>query len=356
MNQRKVAITGITGQIGSYLAEDILENTNDIVYGLIRRSSSINTKRIDSLYKKYNGTRLFLIYGDMTDPLSIEEFVKKSDPDLFFNLAAQSHVKVSFEIPVYTANCDALGELYVLESLHKHKPNCKLYQASTSELFGGQLIEMPPNGFSETTPFHPRSPYGVAKLYAYWITKNYRESYGFHACNGILFNTESSRRGDTFVTKKITNYVFDNLIKCFNDDSETITPLQLGNLNAVRDWNHAKDSVKAIRMVLEQPKAEDWVIGSGITTSVKKFIELAVNIQYKKLFVVNKNIIVEWRGEGLNETGWINNKLFVETNKKYYRPAEVDFLKANPEKIKSIGWVPEYNINQTIEEMLSTID
>lgn len=346
-----IAITGANGQIGSYLIEDILENSNDIVHGLVRRASTINTERIDHLYEKYNGTRLFLHYGDMTDPLSIEEFVRKSNPAKFYNLAAQSHVKVSFSVPVYTAECDGLGELYILEALRKNAPSCKLYQASTSEIFGGQLSEMPINGFSETSQFHPRSPYGVAKLYAYWITKNYRESYGIFACNGLLFNSESPRRGETFVTKKITKYVSNNLENFLMGLSPK--PLELGNLNAIRDWNHAKDAVKAMQLILEQDKADDWAIGSGITTSVKEFIELSVYSKASLLGFNKDPIRIEWRGQETEETGWISNRLFVKVNPKYFRPAEVDYLKADPTKIKSIGWKPQYSVEQIVDEMIA---
>lgn len=349
---KNIGITGINGQIGSFLAEDILENSNDIVHGLVRRASSINTQRIDHLFKKYNGIRLFLHYGDLTDPLSIDEFIKKSNPDYFYNLAAQSHVRVSYDIPVYTAQCDAMGELYVLEALRKHKSECKLYQASTSELYGGQLSEMPENGFSETSSFHPRSPYGVAKLYAYWITKNYRESYGMFACNGLLFNSESERRGDTFVTKKITKYIGQNLHYILEGIETDI--LELGNLNAIRDWNHAKDAAKAMQLILEQEKPDDWVIGSGITTSVKAFIELAVNSKGSLLGFNKGSIKIEWRGQEIEETGWINNHMFVKVNPRYFRPAEVDYLKADPTKIKSIGWKPSYTVEQLVNEMIKS--
>lgn len=346
-----VGITGINGQIGSYLAEDILENSNNIVHGLVRRASTINTERIDRLFDKYHGTRLFLHYGDLTDPLSIEEFVRSAKPDYFYNLAAQSHVKVSFTVPVYTAQCDALGELYVLEALKKQYPNCKLYQASTSEIYGGQLSEMPENGFSETSQFHPRSPYGVAKLYAYWITKNYRESYDMFACNGLLFNSESPRRGETFVTKKITKYICNNLENFLMGLSPN--PLELGNLNAIRDWNHAKDAAQAMQLILKQDKPDDWVIGSGITTSVKTFVELSVNSKGTLLGFNKDSIKIEWRGQGIEETGWINDRQFIKVNPKYFRPAEVDYLKADPTKIKSIGWKPQYSIEQIVDEMIA---
>jgi GDPmannose 4,6-dehydratase len=361
---KKIFITGINGQIGSYLAKDLLENSLDtVVHGMVRRSSTINTGRIDDLYERYNGSRLFLHYGDMTDPLSIENLISTIKPDEIYNLAAQSQVRVSFDIPVYTAQCDALGELYVLESMRKHCPKAKLYQASTSEIFGGQANEMPEDGFSETTPFHPRSPYGVAKLYAYWITKNYRESYGLFASNGLLFNSESPNRGETFVTRKITMWLGNLVSERINGEDNTPIPLNelpklyLGNLYAVRDWGHAEDSAKAMQLILQQEKPDDYVIATGETHSVKEFIEKCIEwvntqidvFQYDK----RHKLKLEWVGSGVDEKGMINGVPMIQINPKYFRPAEVDILKGNAEKIKKLGWKRTYTFEALIDDMMS---
>jgi GDPmannose 4,6-dehydratase len=297
-------ITGITGQDGSYLTELLLDKGYE-VHGIIRRSSSINTGRIDHVY---NNPNLKLHYGDVTDSLSIMNVLKKYEPDEIYNLAAQSHVKVSFDTPEYTAMVDGLGTLKILESVRllNLEKKTKIYQASTSELYG--LVQETPQ--KETTPFYPRSPYGVAKLYAYWIVKNYRESYNMFACSGILFNHESPRRGFNFVTKKIV----DALVQISAGNQEC---LYLGNLNAKRDWGHAKDYVKAMWLMLQQDKPEDFVISTGEQYSVKEFVESCAPYYGFK---------IRWEGEGLDAVGIndYNGKVIVRVDPKYFRPAEVE--------------------------------
>jgi GDPmannose 4,6-dehydratase len=333
MEQRKVAlITGITGQDGSYLAELLLSKDYE-VHGIIRRSSSMNTGRIDHIYSNPN---LHLHYGDVTDSLSIMNVLKKHNPTEIYNLAAQSHVKVSFETPEYTATVDALGTLKILEAVRilNMDKTCKIYQASTSEMFG--LVQEIPQ--KETTPFYPRSPYGVAKLYAYWITKNYRESYGMFCCSGILFNHESPRRGFNFVTKKIV----DGLEAISAGHQEC---LYMGNLNALRDWGHAKDYVKAMWLMLQQDKPEDFVIATGKQYSVKDFIEKCAPYFY---------LNIRWEGEGLDEVGINTNtgKVIIRVDPKYFRPAEVETLLGDPSKAKSVlGWEPEYTFDALVEDM-----
>jgi GDPmannose 4,6-dehydratase len=329
----KVAlITGITGQDGSYLAELLLEKGYQ-VHGIVRRSSSINTGRIDHLYKNPN---LKLHYGDVTDSLSLMNVLKKYKPDEIYNLAAQSHVKVSFETPEYTGMVDGLGTLKILESVRllDMQKTTKIYQASTSELYG-KVQEIPQ---TETTPFYPRSPYGVAKLYGYWIVKNYRESYDMFCCSGILFNHESPRRGYNFVTKKITDALFN--ISQGNQEC-----LYLGNMNALRDWGHAKDYVRAMWMMLQQDKADDFVIATGKQYSVREFVEESAPY-------FNMNIL--WEGSGLDEVGIdVNtNKVIIRVDPKYFRPAEVETLLGNPTKAKSVlGWEPEYDFKGLVKEM-----
>jgi GDPmannose 4,6-dehydratase len=333
MEQRKVAlITGITGQDGSYLAELLLSKGYE-VHGIIRRSSSMNTGRIDHIYSNPN---LHLHYGDVTDSLSIMNVLKKYNPTEIYNLAAQSHVKVSFETPEYTATVDALGTLKILEAVRilNMDKTCKIYQASTSEMFG--LVQEIPQ--KETTPFYPRSPYGVAKLYAYWITKNYRESYGMFCCSGILFNHESPRRGFNFVTKKIV----DGLEAISAGHQEC---LYMGNLNALRDWGHAKDYVKAMWLMLQQDTPEDFVIATGKQYSVKDFIEKCAPYFY---------LNIRWEGEGLDEVGINTNtgKVIIRVDPKYFRPAEVETLLGDPSKAKSVlGWEPEYTFDALVEDM-----
>ena len=332
MENKVALITGITGQDGSYLAELLLSKGYE-VHGIIRRSSSMNTGRIDHIYSNPN---LHLHYGDVTDSLSIMNVLKKHNPSEIYNLAAQSHVKVSFETPEYTATVDALGTLKMLESVRilNMDKTCKIYQASTSEMFG--LVQETPQ--KETTPFYPRSPYGVAKLYAYWITKNYRESYDMFCCSGILFNHESPRRGFNFVTKKIV----DGLEAISAGRQEC---LYMGNLNALRDWGHAKDYVKAMWLMLQQDKPEDFVIATGKQYSVKDFIAKCAPYFY---------LDIRWEGEGLNEVGINANtgKVIIRVDPKYFRPAEVETLLGDPSKAKSIlGWEPEYTFDALVEDM-----
>ena len=336
MSLNKTAlITGITGQDGSYLAELLTEKGYE-VHGLVRRSSVPNTSRIEQLLK---ANKIQLHYGDLCDSLCVIRVIEKVKPDEIYNLGAQSHVAVSFNSPEYTAQTDALGPLRILESVRILGliKKTKIYQASTSELFG-KVQEIPQK---ETTPFHPRSPYGVAKLYAYWITKNYRESYGMYACNGILFNHESPRRGETFVTRKITKSlarIHCNKQKC----------LFLGNLDARRDWGHAKDYVEMQWRMLQQDQPEDFVIATGKQVSVRKFIEMAAG------FLDWKGI--NWEGEGENEIGRRkdNGKVVIKINPDFYRPAEVDVLQGDSTKAyKKLGWKPTYNIEQLVDEMIS---
>ena len=332
--KKNALITGITGQDGSYLAE-LLLNKNYIVHGIVRRSSSINTKRIDHIYQDPNvkNRNLNLYYGDMTDALSLQRIVKKSDPDEIYNLAAQSHVAVSFEEPEYTANSDALGTLRLLEIIKTSKKKIKFYQAGTSEMFG-KVQEIPQK---ESTPFYPRSPYGVAKLYAHWITKNYREAYNIFACNGILFNHESPRRGETFVTRKIIK----GLCKIkYNKQKELV----LGNLNAKRDWGHAKDYVEAMWKILQQKKPDDFVIATNKNYSVKDFINLAA----KRL-----KIELKWKGKGINLKGYSGKKCIIRCSERYFRPTEVDSLLGDFTKAKKIlNWHPKININQMVDDMI----
>jgi GDPmannose 4,6-dehydratase len=325
-------ITGITGQDGSYLAELLLEK-DYMVHGIIRRSSSINTGRIDHIYSHPN---LKLHYGDVTDSLSIMNILKKYEPDEIYNLAAQSHVKVSFETPEYTAQVDALGTLKILESVRllNLEKKTKIYQASTSELYG--LVQETPQ--KETTPFYPRSPYGVAKLYGFWIVKNYRESYGMFACSGILFNHESPRRGHNFVTKKIVNGI--EAVSAGRQEC-----LYLGNLNAKRDWGHAKDYVKAMWLMLQQDTPDDFVIATGEQYSVKEFVEKCAPFFGLK---------IRWEGEGLNEVGinTMNNKVIIRVNEKYFRPAEVETLLGDSTKARSVlGWTTEYSFDDLVHDM-----
>ena len=330
----KVAlITGITGQDGSYLAELLLEKGYE-VHGIIRRVSMINTHRIDQIYDNPN---LTLHYGDLTDSTNLVRVIQKVQPDEIYNLGAQSHVKVSFEMPEYTGQTDALGTLRVLEAVRLlgMEDRVRIYQASTSELYG--LVQETPQ--TETTPFHPRSPYGVAKLYGYWIVKNYREAYGMHCSSGILFNHESPRRGETFVTRKITrglSRISVGLQDC----------LYLGNLNAMRDWGHAKDYVKAMWLMLQQDEPDDYVIATGEQHSVREFVEKSADYFGMK---------IEWMGEGLDEIGfdWHTKRPVVKVSEKYFRPAEVETLLGDPTKAKEkLGWEPETTFDQLIEDMV----
>ncbi len=343
--QKKALITGITGQDGSYLAEFLLEK-NYIVHGIKRRSSSFNTNRIDHLYQDphLDDKKLILHYGDLTDSTNLIKIIQQVQPDEIYNLGAQSHVAVSFESPEYTANCDAIGSLRLLESikiLNLHKKT-RLYQASTSELYG-KIHEMPQK---ETTPFYPRSPYGVAKLYAYWITVNYREAYGIFACNGILFNHESPRRGETFVTRKITR----GLARI---DAGLESCLYLGNLDSKRDWGHAKDYVKMQWLMLQQDEPDDYVIATGRMESVRKFVEISGEKLGWSRDGQNKAII--WEGKGVNEVGRRSdtNAIVIRVDKRYFRPTEVDQLLGDPSKAyRKLGWEPKTTLEELITEMI----
>jgi GDPmannose 4,6-dehydratase len=334
---KKVAlITGITGQDGAYLADLLLEK-GYIVHGIKRRSSSFNTARIDHLYKDPHekNVMFFLHDADMTDSTSLIRVIEKVKPDEIYNLAAQSHVAVSFDEPEYTANSDALGTLRVLEALRilGLDKKTKFYQASTSELYG--LVQEIPQ--KETTPFYPRSPYGVAKLYAYWITVNYREAYGMFACNGILFNHESPKRGETFVTRKITRALARIKLK-------TQETLYIGNLDSKRDWGHAKDYVEAQWLMLQQERPEDFVIASGIQYSVREFIEISAEFL---------GIKIEWKGKGVNEVGIDQNgKEIIRVDSNYYRPAEVDSLLGDASKARQkLNWIPKISFKELVKEM-----
>tara|TARA_Y100000591_G_C21771725_1_gene665938 strand:- start:146 stop:1189 length:1044 start_codon:yes stop_codon:yes gene_type:complete len=337
MSKKIALIFGITGQDGSYLAEFLLKKKY-IVHGVKRRSSSINTFRVDHIYqdpheKNYN---FRLHYGDITDSSSVSNIIKKIKPNEIYNLAAQSHVAVSFEVPEYTANADALGALRILEAIkfNKLEKKTKFYQAGTSEMYG-KVQKIPQN---EKTSFHPLSPYGVAKLYAHWITINYREAYNIFGCNGILFNHESPRRGETFVTKKIISALCK--IKAGKQKK-----LFLGNLNAKRDWGHARDYCEAMWKILQQKKPEDFVVATGIQYSIKEFI----NLTAKKL-----NLKIKWKGKGLKEKGFDNNgKIIIECDKKYFRPLDVNTLLGDAAKArKKLNWRPKENIHSIIEEMI----
>jgi len=327
----KVAlITGITGQDGSYLAELLLELKYE-VHGIVRRSSLINTHRIDKIYED-----IHLHYGDLTDATNMISVIQKVQPDEIYNLGAQSHVKVSFELPEYTGQVDGLGTLRVLEAVRLlgMEKKTRIYQASTSELYG--LVQATPQ--TETTPFHPRSPYGVAKLYGYWIIKNYREAYNMHCSSGILFNHESPRRGETFVTRKITqglSRISVGLQDC----------LYLGNLDAKRDWGHAKDFVEAMYLMLQQDEPDDYVIATGEQHSVREFVEEAAPIFGMK---------IEWMGEGLDEVGydWNTKRTVIRVKERYFRPAEVESLLGDPTKAKEkLGWEPTTSFKQLVEDM-----
>ena len=344
--KNKVAlITGITGQDGSYLSELLLQKNYE-VHGIIRRSSSFNTGRINHLYKDPHeeNVNFKLHYGDLTDTTNLIRIIKEIQPDEIYNLGAQSHVAVSFESPEYTANCDALGSLRILEAIRILGliKKTKIYQASTSEMFG-KVVESPQK---ETTPFYPRSPYGVAKLYAYWITINYREAYGIFACNGILFNHESPRRGKTFVTKKITRALTRINLGLQKQ-------LYVGNLNSKRDWGHAKDYVEMQWLMLQQKVPEDFVIATGRMETVRKFIEITgKEIGWNKNSN-SKSII--WEGEGKEEIGRRadTNEIVIKVDPKYFRPTEVDLLQGDSTKaLKKLSWKPKITLEQLVQEMV----
>ena len=335
----KVAlITGITGQDGAYLAELLLKKGYE-VHGVKRRSSLFNTDRIDHLYQDPHekNVKFKLHYGDLTDSSNLIRIIQEVQPDEIYNLAAQSHVKVSFETPEYTANSDALGTLRILEAIRilGLEKKSKFYQASTSELYG-KVQETPQ---SEKTPFYPRSPYGVAKLYGFWIVKNYREAYNLFACNGILFNHESPLRGETFVTRKITRAAARISLGMQEQ-------MYLGNLDAKRDWGHARDYVEGMWLMLQQEKAEDYVLATGITITVREFVSKA----FLKL-----GIEIEWKGKGVNEVGInkANGKTIVNVDPKYFRPTEVDLLVGDASKAKNeLGWKPTYDLDALVDDMV----
>jgi GDPmannose 4,6-dehydratase len=340
LTMRKALITGITGQDGSYLAELLLSKGYE-VHGIVRRSSSFNTDRIDHLYHDMHekGRPFHLHYGDLTDSVNCLRLVKEIEPDEIYNLAAMSHVAVSFEMPEYTANADGIGTLRFLEAIRilGMEKKTKFYQASTSELYGGVL----PRAQNEETPFYPKSPYGVAKLYGFWITKNYRESYNIFACNGILFNHESPLRGETFVTRKITRAVAK--IKLGLQQT-----LYLGNLDAKRDWGHAKDYVEGMWLMLQADKPDDFVLATGKTYTVRHFIDLAF---------AQVGIKLEWKGKGVKEKGIDKKtgKVLVAIDPRYYRPAEVDHLEGDPSKAKRVlGWKHKYDLKALVEEMVQS--
>lgn len=341
-------ITGITGQDGAYLTEFLLSKGYE-VHGIKRRSSLFNTDRIDHLYQDPHETdiRLTLHYGDLSDSTNLIRIIQQVQPDEIYNLGAMSHVKVSFDTPEYTANADGIGTLRLLEAIRilGLEKKTKIYQASTSELYG--LVQAVPQ--SETTPFYPRSPYAVAKMYAYWITVNYREAYGIYACNGILFNHESPLRGETFVTRKITRATA-KIAMGLQDK------LYLGNLDAQRDWGHAKDYVEAMYLILQQDTPTDYVIATGITTRVREFVRMAF---------AEVGITIEFKGEGANEKGYIAacesaefqvevGKEVVAVDPKYFRPTEVDLLIGDPTKSKTLlGWTPKYDLKMLVEDMMN---
>ena len=361
--KKRALITGVTGQDGAYLSEYLL-NLGYEVHGIKRRASSFNTGRIDHIYQDpHLQNRDFILhYGDMTDSMNLTAIIQKVQPDEIYNLAAMSHVKVSFDIPEYTANADALGTLRVLEAVRLLglRDKCRIYQASTSELYG--LVQETPQ--SERTPFYPRSPYAVAKLYGYWITVNYREAYGLHASNGILFNHESPVRGETFVTRKIT-MALSRIVSGMQER------LYLGNLSSRRDWGHAKDYVRAMHLILQQEKPDDYVIATGVTTSIRDFVRMAGRyIGFE----------ISFEGDGVDEKGFITridegifkervgdsflnivrkkldgHEAIIAVDAQYFRPTEVDFLLGNPEKAKRVlGWEPEYDLMALVADMMQS--
>lgn len=338
---KKALITGITGQDGSYLAELLLSKGYE-VHGIVRRASNFTTGRIDQFYTDPHDlenlsldAKMYLHYGDLVDSSVTDKIVREVNPDEVYNLGAQSHVRVSFDLPEYTSNVVALGTVRVLEAVRNYCPNAKFYQASSSEMFG-KVIETPQK---ETTPFYPRSPYGVAKVYGYWITVNYRESFGIHASNGILFNHESPRRGKTFLTRKVTRGLAN--VSLGNQDC-----LYLGNIDSQRDWGHAKDYVEAMWMMMQMPEGDDYVVATGETHTVRECVELSGKF-------LGMDIV--WEGEGVNEVGIDRKtgKAVVKIDEKYFRPAEVDLLLGDPTKAKEkLKWQPKYTFETLIEEMV----
>ena len=339
MSNKVALITGVTGQDGSYLAELLLEK-GYTVHGVKRRSSSLNTARIDHIYQDIHSAhpRFVLHYGDVTDSTNMIRIIQEVQPDEIYNLAAQSHVMVSFETPEYTANADAIGALRILEAIRLLglEKKTRFYQASTSEMFGltdGKIL-------NEESKFYPRSPYGAAKLYAHWITVNYREAYGIFAASGILFNHESPRRGETFVTQKIVQAA----IAISRKEQEK---LYLGNLDSIRDWGHAKDYVEGIWRILQHSEPDDWILATGEATSVREFVEIV----FQKV-----EINITWQGEGLNEIGTDQKgKVLIEIDKRYFRPTEVPHLLGDPSKAKNkLGWKPNFNLDMLIDDMIAT--
>lgn len=331
----KAFITGITGQDGSYLAELLLSKGYE-VHGIIRRSSSINTKRIDHIFNDLN-----LHYGDVTDASCISNIVSSVKPDEIYSLAAQSHVQISFEMPNYTGQVDGVGTLNILEAVKNHSPNSRVYFAGTSELYGGMDYNRPEGGYDENSAFHPRSPYGVAKLYGFWISKNYRESYDMFICNGILFNHGSPRRGINFIEKKIVSGLVG--IKKNKQDC-----LNVGNLYSKRDLGYAKEYVEGMYLMLQQEKPDDYVLATGESYSVKKMIEITCSLL---------DIKIKWKGENLNEIGFDekSNKEIIKIDKKYFRPAEVDFLIGNSSKAqKVLGWLPKTKTPELLKIMVNS--
>ena len=342
--KKKALITGVTGQDGSYLVEFLL-NKDYEVHGIKRRSSSLNTQRVDHLYQDPHekNPKFFMHYGDLTDSTNLIRLIKEIEPDEIYNLGAQSHVAVSFETPEYTANCDALGTLRILEAVRilGLTKKTKIYQASTSELYG--LVQETPQ--DESTPFYPRSPYGVAKLYAYWITVNYREAYGMYACNGILFNHESPRRGETFITRKITRGLS-------RIDAGLEKYLFLGNLNSKRDWGHAKDYIEMQWLMLQQKVPKDYVISTGRAESVRKFAELSASYLG---WSSNGNPGIIWEGDGINEIGRRADtmEVIIKVDPRYFRPTEVDFLLGESKKAsKELGWTSKTSLEELIKDMI----
>ena len=344
-NPKVALVTGITGQDGSYLAEFLLEK-GYIVHGIKRRASSFNTDRINHIFQDphLENTRFKLHYGDLTDSSNLTRIIQETQPDEIYNLGAQSHVAVSFEAPEYTAEVDGIGTLRILEAIRilGLEKKTRFYQASTSELYG--LVQETPQ--SETTPFYPRSPYGVAKLYAYWMIVNYREAYGIYACNGILFNHESPRRGETFVTRKITRGLAN--ISLGLEDC-----LYMGNIDALRDWGHAKDYVRMQWMMLQQEQPEDYVIATGVQYSVRQFIEWSAS---------ELGMQLRWEGQGINEVGYLEScdlkhesaRPIIRIDPRYFRPTEVDSLLGDPTKAKNeLGWVPEITVQEMCKEMVA---
>jgi len=335
ISPKTALITGVTGQDGSYLAEFLL-GKGYIVHGIKRRASLFNTQRVDHIYQDphIENANFKLHYGDLTDSSNLIRIIQETQPDEIYNLGAQSHVAVSFESPEYTADVDAMGTLRILEAIRilGLEQKTRFYQASTSELYG--LVQETPQ--KETTPFYPRSPYAVAKMYAYWITVNYREAYGIYACNGILFNHESPRRGETFVTRKITRglaNISQGLEEC----------LYMGNMDALRDWGHAKDYVRMQWLMLQQEQPDDFVIATGLQYSVRQFIEKAATALGMEL---------RWEGKGVNEVGYWNDKPVIRIDSRYFRPTEVETLLGDPKKAKDkLGWVPEITLDKMVKEM-----